>query len=89
VTPQFQLVGGWFHVNANNVLTLGNGGGGTANMYMAGINYFLSKRTLLYVDVGTVRNGTGATHAGKRRQRRSFRPEAERRLLRYRPLVLM
>jgi len=65
VTPQFQLVGAWFHVNANNASVnaagVGNGGG-TANMYMAGVNYFLSKRTLLYVDVGTVRNGTGASH---------------------------
>ncbi|KAF1048492.1 MAG: Outer membrane porin protein 32 [Herbaspirillum frisingense] len=66
VTPQFQLVGAVFHVNANNgsVANTGSktGGGGTANMYMAGINYFLSKRTLLYFDVGTVRNGTGASH---------------------------
>lgn len=65
VTPQFQLVGGWFHVNANNASVSSTGvgnGGGTANMYMAGVNYFLSKRTLLYVDVGTVRNGTGASH---------------------------
>lgn len=61
VTPQFQLVGGVFHLNTNN--TAGVNGGGNANMYMAGINYFLSKRTLLYVDIGTVRNGTGASHA--------------------------
>nr|WP_198981875.1 porin [Herbaspirillum sp. ASV7] len=65
VTPQLQLVGAWFHVNANNASVSATGvgnGGGTANLYMAGINYFLSKRTLLYVDVGTVRNGTGAGH---------------------------
>ncbi|MBP0598693.1 porin [Herbaspirillum sp. LeCh32-8] len=66
VTPQFQLVGAVFHVNANNgsVANTGSttGGGGNANLYMAGVNYFLSKRTLLYFDVGTVRNGTGASH---------------------------
>ena len=65
VTSQLQLVGAWFHVNANNASVSSTGvanGGGTANLYMAGINYFLSKRTLLYVDVGTVRNGTGAGH---------------------------
>ncbi|MBB5390674.1 MULTISPECIES: porin [unclassified Herbaspirillum] len=67
VTPQFQLVGAFFRVNANNG-TAGaadskSGGGGSANLYMAGINYFLSKRTMLYVDVGTVRNSGNASHA--------------------------
>ncbi|MFX7029386.1 porin, partial [Acinetobacter baumannii] len=56
VTSQLQLIASWFHVNANNASVnaagVGNGGG-TSNLYMAGINYFLSKRTLLYVDVGT------------------------------------
>jgi predicted porin len=55
VTSQFQLVGGYFHVNDNK-------GGGSANLYMGGVNYFLSKRTLLYVDVGTVRNNGNASH---------------------------
>jgi predicted porin len=56
VTSQLQLVGSFFHVNDNN-------GGGSANLYLAGVNYFLSKRTLLYVDVGTVRNNGNASHA--------------------------
>ncbi|WP_343583295.1 porin [Herbaspirillum sp.] len=67
VTPQLQLVGAFFHVNANNG-TAGaadstSGGGGNANLYMAGVNYFLSKRTMLYFDVGTVRNSGNASHA--------------------------
>jgi len=69
VTPQFQLVGAFFRVNANHGTADGttdagvkSGGGGSANLYMAGINYFLSKRTLLYVDVGTVHNSGDASH---------------------------
>ena len=49
LTPALQLIGGAFHVNAN-------GGLGTANMYAVGANYSLSKRTLVYATVGTVRN---------------------------------
>ncbi|MGO0791807.1 porin [Herbaspirillum seropedicae] len=56
VTPQLQLVGAVFRANVNN-------NGGSANLYMAGVNYFLSKRTLLYVGAGTVRNNGGANFA--------------------------
>ncbi|MCP1576308.1 putative porin [Herbaspirillum rubrisubalbicans] len=56
VTSQLQLVGSVFHVNANN-------GNGSANLFMAGVNYFLSKRTLLYVGAGTMRNGNNANYS--------------------------
>jgi predicted porin len=47
------FIGAGFHVNANN-------GGSHANLFMFGTNYILSKRTLLYVAVGNVRNGANA-----------------------------
>lgn len=39
----------FYHVNLNN-------GAGHANLYSAGVDYALSKRTVLYAGVGTVRN---------------------------------
>ena len=56
LNPKLQLVGGFFHANYNN-------GGGSANLYLAGVNYFLSKRTLLYFDLGTVRNNGNASES--------------------------
>ncbi|MFJ3047970.1 porin [Herbaspirillum chlorophenolicum] len=56
LNPKLQLVGGYFHASYNN-------GGGSANLYLAGVNYFLSKRTLLYFDVGTVRNNGNSSEA--------------------------
>lgn len=37
-----------------------NRGGGSANLFMLGADYNLSRRTLLYASVGTVRNGGNA-----------------------------
>ncbi|MFL9927457.1 porin, partial [Herbaspirillum lusitanum] len=54
ITPQLTLIGSAFHVNVNN-------NGGNANLFMVGANYYLSKRTLLYVGAGTVRNSGNAT----------------------------
>src|SRR5450830_877072 len=54
VSPALTLIGSVFHVNANN-------NGGSANLFMAGLNYNLSKRTLLYVGAGTVRNSGNGT----------------------------
>lgn len=49
VSPALTLIGSAFHVNVNK-------NGGSANLFMVGLNYNLSKRTLLYVGAGTVRN---------------------------------
>lgn len=38
-----------------------NRGGGSANLFMLGADYSLSRRTLLYASVGTVRNGGNAS----------------------------
>jgi predicted porin len=51
LTPALQLIGAAYHVNAN-------GGVGTANLYTVGANYSLSKRTLLYATIGTLRNSS-------------------------------
>ncbi len=53
LSPALTLIGAALRVNANH-------GGGNANLFMAGANYSLSKRTLLYVGMGTVRNGNNA-----------------------------
>ena len=49
LTPALTLIGGAFHVNLNQ-------NSGSANLFMAGANYNLSIRTLLYASIGTVRN---------------------------------
>lgn len=54
VSPVVTLIGSAFHVSVNN-------NGGSANLFMVGMNYNLSKRTLLYVGAGTVRNSGKAT----------------------------
>ncbi|WP_296225059.1 porin [Ralstonia sp. UBA689] len=54
VTPATTLVGGVFRANQNN-------GGGNGTLLTLGVNYALSKRTLLYGTVGTVLNGKNAT----------------------------
>ncbi|EJN07716.1 porin [Herbaspirillum sp. YR522] len=56
LTPQLTLIGSVFRVNVNN-------SGGNANLYMLGANYYLSKRTLLYVGAGSVRNKGNANFA--------------------------
>jgi predicted porin len=56
ITPALTLVGAVYHANLNN-------NGGHANLFLAGANYSLSKRTLLYVDVGTVQNSGNANFA--------------------------
>jgi predicted porin len=53
VTPSLALIGAVFHVNANN-------GAGHADLFMLGTNYSLSRRTLLYLSVGNVRNSANA-----------------------------
>jgi predicted porin len=52
VTPA-QLIAAVYHVNANN-------GAGNASMYTVGGSYNLSKRTLLDIQVATVRNSNNA-----------------------------
>nr|WP_250637120.1 hypothetical protein [Collimonas arenae] len=44
-------MGAAYHVKLNH-------DSGSANLFMVGSNYSLSKRTLLYVSVGTLRNGS-------------------------------
>ncbi|MEK6418289.1 porin [Paraburkholderia tropica] len=52
-TPAAALIAAVYHVNANN-------GGGNATIYSVGGSYNLSKRTLLDVQVATVRNSKAA-----------------------------
>ncbi|MFM0647310.1 porin [Paraburkholderia bryophila] len=52
-TPAAALIGAVYHVNANN-------GGGNATIYTLGGSYNLSKRTLLDIQVATVRNSKTA-----------------------------
>lgn len=47
------LIGAVYRVDVKN-------GGGSANLFMLGTDYELSKRTLLYASVGTVRNSANA-----------------------------
>ncbi|AMP07557.1 gram-negative porin family protein [Collimonas pratensis] len=49
LTPALTLIGGAYHVKLNH-------DAGSASLFVAGANYNLSKRTLLYVAAGTVRN---------------------------------
>lgn len=56
VLPALTLIGAAFRVNVNE-------GGGNANLFMLGANYSLSKRTLLYASIGTVRNSGAADFA--------------------------
>jgi len=51
LTPALTLIGAAYHVKLNHDV-------GSANLFMLGTNYSLSKRTLLYASVGTVRNGS-------------------------------
>jgi predicted porin len=53
ITPALTLIGAAYHVNVN-------AGVGSANLFVVGGNYSLSKRTLLYATVGTVRNGANS-----------------------------
>lgn len=53
ITPALTLIGAAYRVNANQ-------GGGSANLFMAGVDYSLSPRTLLYASVGNVQNGDNA-----------------------------
>ncbi|WP_322013015.1 porin [Paraburkholderia sp. J12] len=52
-TPAAQLIAAVYHVNANN-------GAGNATIYTVGGSYNLSKRTLLDIQVATVRNSKNA-----------------------------
>lgn len=56
ITPALTLIGAAYHVNVN-------AGVGSANLFVVGGNYNLSKRTLLYATVGTVRNGANSDFA--------------------------
>ncbi|SDX39062.1 Outer membrane protein (porin) [Collimonas sp. OK242] len=49
VTPALALIGAAFHAKLNH-------DAGSASLFMVGANYNLSKRTLLYAAVGTMRN---------------------------------
>ncbi|AIY42478.1 Outer membrane protein [Collimonas arenae] len=51
LTPALTLIGAAYHVKLNHDV-------GSANLFMLGTNYSLSKRTLLYASVGTIRNGS-------------------------------
>ncbi|RFB65765.1 MULTISPECIES: porin [unclassified Herbaspirillum] len=51
ITPALTLIGAAYHVNVN-------GGVGSANLFVLGGNYSLSKRTLLYATIGTIRNSS-------------------------------
>ncbi|AMP05849.1 porin [Collimonas pratensis] len=51
LTPALTLIGAAYHVKLNHDV-------GSANLFMVGTNYSLSKRTLLYASVGTIRNGS-------------------------------
>jgi len=50
-TPAFSITGAVYHANANH-------GNGNATLYTLGTNYSLSKRTLLYTELGYVRNSS-------------------------------
>ncbi|WP_404607346.1 porin [Caballeronia udeis] len=52
-TPAAALIAAVYHVNANN-------GGGNGNIYTIGGSYNLSKRTLLDIQIATVRNSKSA-----------------------------
>jgi len=49
LTPALTLIGAAYHVKLNQ-------GTGSANLFMLGTNYALSKRTIWYTSVGTVHN---------------------------------
>jgi predicted porin len=51
MTAAFAVTGAVYHANANR-------GNGNATLYTLGANYFLSKRTLLYTELGYVRNSS-------------------------------
>jgi predicted porin len=51
--PAWTLIGAAYHTNVNQ-------GVGSANLFMVGANYNLSKRTLLYASLGTVRNNANS-----------------------------
>jgi len=50
-TPALSITGAVYHANANR-------GNGNATLYTLGTNYSLSKRTLLYTELGYVRNSS-------------------------------
>ncbi|MDY7578752.1 porin [Herbaspirillum sp. RTI4] len=49
ITPALTLIGAAYHSKLNN-------DAGSANLFLVGANYNLSKRTLLYASIGTVHN---------------------------------
>jgi len=53
VTPALLLIAAAYHANVNE-------GIGGASLYMIGANYSLSKRTLLYASLGTLRNSSAS-----------------------------
>lgn len=50
-TPALAITGAVYHANANN-------GNGNATLYTLGVNYSLSKRTLLYTELAYVQNSS-------------------------------
>ncbi|WP_133646435.1 porin [Paraburkholderia flava] len=50
-TPAFAITGAIYHANANR-------GNGNATLFTLGANYALSKRTLLYTELGYIRNSS-------------------------------
>jgi len=56
ITPALTLIGAAYHVKLNQ-------GTGSANLFMLGTNYALSKRTIWYTSIGTVRNSALTTFA--------------------------
>jgi len=54
ISPAVTLIGGAFRANRNQ-------GAGNGTLLTAGVNYYFSKRTLLYGTIGTVINGSNAS----------------------------
>jgi predicted porin len=56
VSPALTLIGAGYHVNLNQNT-------GSANLFMIGANYNLSKLTLLYASLGTLHNSAMTSFA--------------------------
>jgi predicted porin len=52
-TPSVAITGAVYHANANH-------GNGNASLYTLGANYSMSKRTLLYTEIGYMRNSSAS-----------------------------
>jgi predicted porin len=66
VTGDVSLTGAWYRVKAVNAVSTASVGAGdsTKNLYMTGITYSMSKRTLLYAEVDVARLDGGYARGG-------------------------